>query len=262
MNDQVCPATDVSIPPERTLVMNDKVAERLARHYNRKYISASAGGDTIPLRRYPANRLEASVKCAGRGRKALEIGAGGGELLRTLRPCYERWVATEISRPRLEALSTEFANDDAVQIIEHNIEHQSLPFADDYFDLILLIDVLEHFVDPISSLAELYRVMAEGGRLLIDTPNIAKWTRRIKLMCGYFPATASTDEGLIMYDHKTPTDLHDEGHLHYFTFRSLAAILKDRIGFSQVIYNGYGRLGLLSRLWPTLFSDTFVIAVK
>lgn len=120
--------------------------------------------------------------------------------------------------------------------------------------------VVEHLVDPVGALLTVRRQIAPGGYLLLTTPNIAKWTRRIKLLCGRFPSTASVDEGLLQYDGVTPTVLHDEGHLHYFTYRSLARILLERAGFSRVERLGYGRPAVLARAWPTLFSDVCVRA--
>jgi hypothetical protein len=111
-------------------------------------------------------------------------------------------------------------------------------------------------------------VLKKGGILLIGTPNIAKITRRIKLAAGYFTSTASLDEGLLMYDKKTPTDLFDEGHLHYFTYRSLQKMLKDRCGFKEFKHYGYGSFKtmkipyIIASGYPSLFSEIFLVAYK
>jgi SAM-dependent methyltransferase len=47
---------------------------------------------------------------------------------------------------------------------------ESLPFADDSFDLILATDVLEHLDDDRAALLELRRVSVPGGRLLATVP--------------------------------------------------------------------------------------------
>src|SRR5262249_34895851 len=85
-------------------------------------------------------------------------------------------------------------------------------------DAVILLALIEHLVDPLRAMARVRQWLRPGGFAFVDTPNIAKWTRRTKLLCGVFPATASRDEGLSTYDGQ-PADLHDEGHLHYFTFR-------------------------------------------
>jgi len=81
-------------------------------------------------------------------------------------------------------------------------------------------------------------------------------------MFGYFPSTASLDEGLLMYDCKTSTNLYDEGHLHYFTYRSLKRILLERVGMSEVRIHGYGKPILLTKFSPKLISDCIVIGIK
>lgn len=48
----------------------------------------------------------------------------------------------------------------------------SLPFADAFFDLVLMFDVLEHIGEVERYLQrEVYRVLKQGGRLLFQTPN-------------------------------------------------------------------------------------------
>lgn len=78
------------------------------------------------------------------------------------------------------------------------------------------------------------------------------------LLAGKFPSTASTDEGLTTYGRK-PVALHEEGHLHYFTYRFLSRMLIERCGFSRVVKYGYagGRMPLgggvhskLANVWP------------
>lgn len=46
----------------------------------------------------------------------------------------------------------------------------ALPFADDAFDTIVLSDVLEHLAEPAVLWREMARVLAPGGRLLLNTP--------------------------------------------------------------------------------------------
>jgi len=240
---------------------------RLVEHYDNKYRNFLEDlPQKIRITPYPRDRFEMTAYYASRnaGGRYLEIGAGSGNTLYTLLDCYDELIATELSSVRAQSMDKIFKEltNNKVQIINNNIEQSNLDFPDGYFDTIVMNAVIEHLVDPVRVLKELHRLTKESGRVIIGTPNIAKYTRRIKLLLGYFPSTASIDEGLLCYDGIHPTDLHDEGHLHYFTYRSLAKILRDRACFSRVDYLGYG-IPLLSGIWPQLFSDdVFLIAYK
>jgi SAM-dependent methyltransferase len=239
-------------------------AERLRLHYDSKY----AGTDwrivkPIPIVKNPVVRTESLVAIAARfrGGSYLEIGAGEGGALLSLLDCYERLVGTDLSPVRARQMQLLFAQNPKVEILINNVEQGGLPFPDSSFDTAAMVAVIEHMVEPIGVMREIHRVLKPGGRAIIDTPNIAKWTRRLKLLAGYFPSTASLQEGLLNYDLKTPTDLHDEGHLHYFTFRSLSRIACERAGFERVESCGYGKT-LLHRFWPEMFSEICVVLHK
>src|SRR6478672_6835563 len=57
----------------------------------------------------------------------------------------------------------------------------ALPYADGAFDRALCLDVLEHLTlaEQPRALAELYRVIAPGGELLVTVPNLAHLQSRI-----------------------------------------------------------------------------------
>ena len=76
-----------------------------------------------------------------------------------------------------------------------------LPYAAGSFDRALCLDVLEHltFDDQAKALAELHRVLAPGGRLLVSVPNLAHLQSRVHfLLMGRLIRTAS--------EHKHPGD--------------------------------------------------------
>jgi len=57
-----------------------------------------------------------------------------------------------------------FANVDVLAV------NQQLPFADDSFDAVFSLDVLEHVNDPFRCAAEIRRVLKPGGYLYLDLP--------------------------------------------------------------------------------------------
>jgi ubiquinone/menaquinone biosynthesis C-methylase UbiE len=237
---------------------------RLTEHYDEKYKASDFSKVTaVPLLASPVNRLQMAVCQAARqaGGQYLEIGAGDGGTILALLEQYDRLVATDLSDVRVRQMQLLFRGNPKVQALQNNVEVDGLPFADNTFETAAMVDVIEHVVDPIGVLKEIHRVLKPKGRLIILTPNIAKWTRRLKLLAGYFPSTASLQEGLIDRDKKTPTDLHDEGHLHYFTFRSLTRLAIERAGFRLVETVGYGKSPLCA-MWPQMFSDVCLVLQK
>jgi ubiquinone/menaquinone biosynthesis C-methylase UbiE len=235
--------------------------QHITSHYDDKYSNSDFRSvRRIEIPRYPVHRNQAAVLWAGKGDNVLEIGSGSGDVLLTLADRYKRCVGVELSKVRAEESRKVFQNNPNTQIIHGNFESMKMDFPESFFDTIIMSAVIEHLIDPFVVLEKIYNLLKPGGRVLIETPNIAKWTRRVKLLCGFFPSTASLDEGFIQYDKKTPTTLYDEGHFHYFTFRSLKKALL-RAHFKRVEYRGYGA-NMLARVCPQLFSECFVIGVK
>jgi len=52
-------------------------------------------------------------------------------------------------------------------------------FADGFFDVVTLWDVLEHLHDPAGSLREIYRILKPDGLLVIRVPNASSWDSRL-----------------------------------------------------------------------------------
>ncbi len=53
-------------------------------------------------------------------------------------------------------------------------ERHVFPYADGHFDVVLCCELVEHLLlDPMHLLFECHRVLAEGGLLLVTTPNVA-----------------------------------------------------------------------------------------
>lgn len=66
-----------------------------------------------------------------------------------------------------------------------NIDKEKLPFDNNFFDLVLFNEVLEHLVQsPIKVLNEIYRIIKKDGFLILTTPNIARSINRFKLFFG------------------------------------------------------------------------------
>ena len=231
----------------------------LREYFDAKYAVSSA--DQVGLTRvtrHPRDRYEAVVKLAwGGGDALLEVGAGSGSVLRTLRPRFRNCVGVELSRPRAECLRELFRHDPMVEIHEGSIE-DGVP-SETRFDAVIVNAVISQLVDPIDVLRMLSDRLTPSGRLIVTTANLAKWTRRGKLVLGRFPSIGSRNEGLTTFE-GLPTQLYDEGHMHYFTFRSLTSILRERCGLRSVEWSGYP--GVAARMRPTLFSTDVCVSAR
>ena len=73
------------------------------------------------------------------------------------------------------------------QYLKLDISKDKLPFSDSSVDLVLLIEVLEHLLNPDFTLLEIKRILSESGIAIIATPNLAWWPNIILLALGYQP---------------------------------------------------------------------------
>ena len=250
--------------------------ENLIRHYNEKYQSDKGclSLPTFKYTKYPADRHEACLKFFienFNGNSILELGAGNGALLNSFinyNLKFRSYKVSDFSEARLMAITNNI-KDNRVKSLLGDVEDISSNNHKTKYDAIIMNALIEHLIDPIRVLLNLKYMLNEDGFMYVETPNLAKFSRRLRLLFGQFPSTASKNEGLTTYRNK-PVDLYDEGHLHYFTFRSLSLLLL-RCGFTRIKkvpnYTGpriFGKSGshLLAKFYPELFSDLVVIAYR
>jgi demethylmenaquinone methyltransferase/2-methoxy-6-polyprenyl-1,4-benzoquinol methylase len=70
---------------------------------------------------------------------------------------------------------------------------EKLPFHDEAFERVLMVDALHHVADQAATARELWRVLRTGGKLLIVEPDIRQWVvkgialfEKIALMRSHF----------------------------------------------------------------------------
>ncbi len=67
-----------------------------------------------------------------------------------------------------------------------DVERDPFPYPDSHFELVLACELIEHMIfDPMHLLLECRRVLEEGGRLLLTTPNVASLTSVWRALHGY-----------------------------------------------------------------------------
>lgn len=248
---------------------------QLTDFYEAKYAHEADQDETVvvDLVDAPMGRFEGGVAALAplvAGKDVLELAAGSGTIAESLLRAgvaFSSWTLTEISTSRVEGMRRRLESDPRFEFAVVDAAQPTAALGDQRFDVIVSVALIEHLIEPISAMEDTRRLLRPGGAVYIDTPNIAKWTRRAKLAAGYFPATSTNREGLQAYDGGVP-ELHDGGHLHYFTFRSLERMLIERCGYSRVEPVPYAADARptrrtsyrLAKAWPTMFADVSVLA--
>ena len=62
-----------------------------------------------------------------------------------------------------------------------NIEHENLDLQAEYFDVIILADILEHLIDPWKTVEYVSGFLKKGGRIITSLPNIQDFKTMIKI---------------------------------------------------------------------------------
>ncbi|MEH6636967.1 MAG: class I SAM-dependent methyltransferase [Halioglobus sp.] len=120
-----------------------------------------------------ANYLLSSITRSGD--RILDYGAGTGALVATLRSQGYDTQGVEFATNAREFCATER------QIsLQANLECT----PDNHYQVITMIEVIEHLTDLTETLSELYRVLAPGGTLLVTTPS--RTGIRARLEKGYW----------------------------------------------------------------------------
>jgi SAM-dependent methyltransferase len=100
------------------------------------------------------------------GGKILDAGCGDGRFLEfcaAVAP-QSQLVGLDISRVRTKRVTDK-------GFIALQSDNERLPFTDESFHLVLLIEVIEHVQHPETVIAEVTRVLRPEGRLILTTPN-------------------------------------------------------------------------------------------
>lgn len=112
-----------------------------------------------------------------------------------------------------------------------NLERDTIPFPDGYFDVVIFTEVLEHlFVRPSDVLNKIERVMRPQSLLIFTVPNIASLRKRIGLLFGISPLS-SLDDAI------KPGRVQEIGHIHEYTMQEVLSAFQSCA--LKVIYKEY-----------------------
>jgi SAM-dependent methyltransferase len=137
----------------------------------------------------------------------LEIGCGHGEVL-----MEARRRGFSVSGIEVSGHAASMANDYLGEPAVHAGSLETAPFAASRFGAVLAADVIEHVPDPQTFLLEIRQLLSPGGVLLLVTPSLDSWTRRV------------------MRNHWMEYKVE---HLFYFSAAAIRLLL-ERCGFDEI----------------------------
>ena len=117
--------------------------------------------------------------------RVLDVGCGDGELMSFLYKSITKDVrGIEISKQNVQKCISK-----GLTVIEGDAEKDLIQFPDSSFDIVILGQTLQAFLNPEKVLNELLRV---GKRAIVTIPNFGHWKVRLNLLFkGTMPVTKS-----------------------------------------------------------------------
>ncbi|MCK5236998.1 MAG: glycosyltransferase, partial [Deltaproteobacteria bacterium] len=158
---------------------------------------------------YRQDRRDVELLIPEGAKRILDVGCGEGILGKRL---LERG-AVEVVGVEMTSRAAERAEQNLSTVLCGNIEEIALPFDDDYFDSIIMADVLEHLKDPLGTLIKVKRCLAPGGVIAVSVPNVR-----------YYGVIDMLVEGRWEY---ADSGILDRDHLRFFTFKEISALLTE-----------------------------------
>lgn len=155
----------------------------------------------------------ATIRRHAKGGRLLDVGCSSGFFLNAARLAYEV-VGVEPSRT-----ASSYATDQlGLHLPATTLEAAGFP--DQHFDVVTLIDVIEHVDDPLSTMREVARITRSGGIVYLVTPNIESLSARVlrSRWWGLRPA-----------------------HIYYFSRTTLKELL-NKAGYEVIEATSYGRV--------------------
>lgn len=207
------------------IYLSERPVEKALREmYSKDYYDnadVGYGGYVDNFRKY--NRIFTSLfrKRAGDiepfrgGGKLLEVGCAHGFLLDFLRE--RKW---DVKGVEVSPLAAEYASGE-LNLDVKNCQLEEAGFVDSSFDVVLLLDVLEHLHRPFETLTEIGRILKPSGTLVVQCPwELTHWEERAEAFLKGMKQCTITPDAV-------------PAHLYFFEPETLEAFL-EKGGFTTI----------------------------
>lgn len=178
----------------------------------------------------------------------LEIGCGNGATLRKLK---EMDIAIKTTGIELYPQMINYY-DVLDQFFSEDIEKITFPSSmDNFFDIILLGDILEHLVDPWSTLKKISALLTPNGLLLVSLPNIRYYSIIKSILWN----------GDFKYEE---AGILDKTHLRFFCKKNIIELLESADFKIDIISSSFDKETMkskkywLNKITFEIFHDFFV----
>jgi len=193
------------------------------------------------------------VRFVGVYKKVLEIGCATGAVSKRLKENGCEVIGVEI-----DSGAAQLAKKYCQNVIIGDVESmRDIPYPDEYFDVILLSDVLEHLKSPLVLLRRVKKYLKDDGCLVVSIPNVANWKIRLGLLWGKFNYE---DCGIL-----------DRTHLRFFNEKGARRLLENA-GFEIIKFDITPSIlfpfvskrlkYLIAKMRPNIFAFQFLMVGK
>ncbi len=110
--------------------------------------------------------------------RILDVGCGCGALMARVKGLYPKSEVWGIELvPEIAEIASHMG-----KILCGDVEKMELPWKKEYFDYVIMGDVLEHLMDPEIVLKRLQKYLKQGGHIIVSMPNIKHYSVILPLL--------------------------------------------------------------------------------
>lgn len=203
------------------------------------------------LNPYPYSVHQKIINFIGVNKKVLDVGCSKGTLAKRMNQNECEVIGIEIDKE-----AAQNAERYLHELILGNVESVYLNSEyENYFDIIIFADVLEHLKEPLDVIKRFKEYLKNDGHIIISLPNVANWRIRLKLLFGHFEYE---EYGIL-----------DRNHLRFFNEKNAKKMVYDAgleiykfdltVGDLKLFPKFFHSIGMIR---PNLLAFQFLIIAK